>query len=265
MPEQLLARGFIGAGDILINPFDHDTGLPTGWIKGGDASTFELQAASEILERTSRGRDTAGQVIASVARQSPATINITFAEINRHNLTLAFMGKAEVINVASGSVTSEDVTFKPGVAAVLAKQNIAAAGFALTSSDGATTYDANTYEVNYRLGLIFPLAGSSPLNTAIAAAPSTGLVLRSAYTHGAIGGTKIKGAVRPQLRCAIKFDGKNEADGRPALVDVWEAILTPQSGFNFLSDEWNDLQLSGRMVTPTGKDAPFEVDMPDYA
>lgn len=264
MSNTQLARGFIGAGDIILNPWDPDTGLQTGWVAGGDASTFELQAASEILERTSRGRDTAGQVIASAARQQPATINITFAEVNTTNLTLAFMGKAEAINIAAGNVVDEPVQMKAGVGAALAKGNIVAAGFVLKSADGVTTYDPATYTVNYRLGLIFAVAGGA-LATAIAAAGAAGLTLEASYAHGAIGGTKIKGAMRPQLRTQIKFDGKNEADGRPALVDVWEAVLTPQSGFNFLSDEWNDLQLSGRMVTPTGKDSPFEVDMPEFA
>jgi len=264
MDQQDFARGFIGAGDIILNPWDPVTGRQTGWIAGGDASAFELQAASEILERTSRGRNTAGQVIATAARMQPATLNITFAEVNQANLTLAFMGESSAINVAAGNVAADPLLMKPGVGGALRMQNIKAAGFALKAADGGAAFPADSYTVNYRLGLIFPVAGGA-LATAIAATGDAGLPVEATYEHGAIGGTEIKGAVRPSLRTEIKFDGVNEADGRPTIVEVWQATLTPQSGFNFLSDEWNDLQLSGRMVTPAGKTSPFKVSLPNYA
>jgi hypothetical protein len=114
------------------------------------------------------------------------------------------------------------------------------------------------------MGLILPIAGSGLAN-AIIAAGAGGLATKIDYSHGAIGGTKIKGATNAQLRTAVKFDGKNQVDGKPALVNVWEAVLTPQGEFDFLQDDWNDVELQGRMATPVGKDSPFEVDLAELA
>lgn len=259
------ARGFIGSGDVYLNPFDPDTGLQTGWVYAGDADKFAIKPNSEIKERESKGRNTAGQVVATVAVQKPAELSITFSEANADNLTLAFMGKRSAINIAGAVVVDEVLTFKTtggaATGASTAKTNLTTAAITLTSSDAATTYTKDVdYTVNYRMGLILPIAGSA-LATAIIAAGAGGLATKIDYTSGAIGGTKIKGGTNAQLRTAVKFDGKNQVDGSPALANVWEAVLTPQGEFDFLKDDWNDVQLQGRMSTPLGKDAPFEVDL----
>lgn len=263
------ASGHIGAGDVFLNPFDPDTGLQTGWVFGGDADKFAIKPNSEIKERESKRRDMAGQVVATVALQRPADLSITFSEANAANLTLAFMGKRQTINVAAGAVVDEVLTFKSqaGIAAgaQTVKGNITNAAISLTSSDGTVNYTKDVdYTVNYRMGLILPVPGSN-LATAIVAAGAGGLATKIDYSHGAIGGTKILGATNPQLRTEIRFDGKNLVDGKPMIARVWEAVLTPQAEFDFLKDDWNDVQLSGRMATPQGKAAPFEVEFPEFA
>jgi len=136
-------------------------------------------------------------------------------------------------------------------------------GFTLTSSPAGTTYVLGThYTVNYRLGLIFPVPGST-LATAIAGAGAGGLNVLVGYSYNAYTASKIRGATQPQLRAAIKFDGKNIADGLPAIVEIFEAVLTPQSAFDFLQDDWNDVELQGRMKTPIGKTEPFTVELRD--
>lgn len=257
------ARGFIGAGDVFLNRLDPSTNLPVGWIYAGDASKFEIKPAADIKERESKGRDTYGQVIETVAIQKPAELTVTFAEVNRENLTLAFMGNQSAINVAGGTVADEAITMKAGYGVQLAHQNLASTGFVLTSSPAGTTYVKDTdYTVNYRMGIVFPVAGSA-LAAAITAAGNAGLALLVDYTHNAIAGTLIQGAKNPQLRTAVKFDGKNFADGLPTIVTVHEAVLTPNSAFDFLKDDWNDVELSGRMKTPVGKSEPFTVELRD--
>jgi len=109
-------------------------------------------------------------VLATVARQQPADLSVIFAEVNKDNLTLAFMGTRVAINQAAGSVQDEAVTFKGEAGVKLSKQNIAEAGLVLTNNDQTTTYNKDVhYTVNYRLGMIFPVKGSA-LATAIAAA-----------------------------------------------------------------------------------------------
>lgn len=260
------ARGFIGSGDIWLNRIDPVTGAALGWVWAGDAEKFELKANSEIKERESRGRDTYGQVVESVPIGRPAEIAITFAEINRENLVLAFMGETATLSQASGTVTDAAITMRTGVGTQLNHENLTASGFVLTSSPAGTTYaDGTDYTVNRRLGIVSPIAGSS-LATAIAdyatANAGAALPLLVDYGHATISGESVRGAVQPQLRCQIKFDGKNQADpSRPVIVKVWEAVLTPSSAFDFLQDDWNTLELSGRMKTPVGKSEPFVVEL----
>lgn len=152
---------------------------------------------------------------------------------------------------------------KAGYGAQLAKQSIKTIGFTLTGAGGNPTYVEGTdYAVNRRLGLVQVIAGSA-LATAVAAAAAPGLALLAGYEHLAISGSRVRGAVQPQLRAWVKFDGKNFADGRPVIAEAYEVILTPNAEFDFLADDWNELPLTGRMKTPLGRTEPFVVDFRD--
>lgn len=255
------ARGFIGSGDVYLNAVDPTTGQYTGWVNAGDADQFSIKPNVEIKELESKGKGTYGQVIETVALQKPADLEITWVEANAANLTLAFMGKMTAINQSSGTAADEAVTLKPGGGSQLAKQNISATGIVLTSSPAGTTYVLGTdYTVNYVLGLLFAVPGSS-LATAVAAAGAAGLPLLIDYTYNAIGGSLIQGAVQPSLRCSVRLDGENAADkGKPVVVTVHEAVLSPDSAFDFLAPDWNNVKLKGRMKTPVGKTEPFTVE-----
>ena len=248
------ARGFIGSGDVYFDPFS-PTGLRTGLVSAGDASKFAIKPNADIKELESKGRDTYGQVLATVALQKPADFTITLREANRDNLTLAFMGEQVALNQGAGTVTDEATTAQLGKWVQLSRQNLTTAGFALTNGAGTTTYALGTdYEVNYRLGMYRALAtGAIP----------EGLALLADFGHAAISGTKVRGAVRPQLRCAVLLDGRNVADDRPVICRVWEAVLTPSAEFDFLADDWNEIELQGRLVTPVGKTEPFEIEFRD--
>lgn len=255
------ARGFIGAGDVYINPFDADTNQPQGWVYAGNANKFAIKTSADVKDQISKGRNTYGQVIASVALQKPAEIMIEFAEVNRDNIQLAFMGKKSLINDASGSVTDEPVTLRATGGAALAHGNLSNIG--LTVKKGTTTYVPNTdYTVNYRLGLILPVAGSA-LAADIAAAGAAGLSVTVSYSYLANTGTLVRGAMVPQVRCEVRLDGRNFADGLPAQVSVYEALLTPAGEFDFLKSDWNGISMSGRMNTPAGKTEPFTVSLLD--
>ena len=54
-------------------------------------------------------------------------------------------------------------------------------------------------------------------------------------------------------------DGINQADGTQCTVTIWEAVLSPDSEFDFLASEFGTVNLTGRLKTPVGKDAPYEV------
>lgn len=255
------ARGFLGAGDVYINAADATTGQQTGWIYAGNASKFAIKVSSDIKDAISKGRDDYGQVIASVALPKPAELTIDFAEVNRDNIHLAFMGARSLLNTSAGTITAEAVTLYAGVGTALAHGNLTTTGMAL--KNGATTYVAGTdYTVNYRLGIVTPKAGST-LATDIAAAGTAGLACTMDYGYAATSGLEVAGARVPQLTCAVRLDGKNFADSMPAQVTIHEAKLSPNSEFDFLASDWNTISLSGRLLTPMGKTEPFVVHLYD--
>jgi hypothetical protein len=257
------ARGFLGAGDVYFNAADATTGLQTGWVYAGNASKFAIKVSSDIKDATSKGRSDYGQVIASVALPKPSELTIDFAEVNRDNIHLAFMGARSLLNAGAGTVTAEAITLHVGVGAALAHGNLPPAGMAL--KNGATAYTAGTdYTVNYRLGIITPVAGSS-LATDIAAAGASGLACTIDYGYAATSGLEVAGARVAQLTCAVRLDGKNFADGMPAQVEIYEAKLTPSGDFDFLASDWNSISMTGRMLTPPGKNEPFVVRLLDAA
>ena len=57
----------------------------------------------------------------------------------------------------------------------------------------------------------------------------------------------------------LTFDGINQADGTQCTATIWEAVLAPDSEFDFLADDFGNVNLTGTLKTPTGKDAPYEV------
>ena len=250
------ARGFLGSGDVIINPYNN-LGVKTGFVSAGDASKFAIKPNSEIKELESKARDTYGQVLATAALQRPADFSITFREANKDTIRLAFMGEEVAHSQGSATVTDEAVVAKLGKWVQLSKQNLASAGFSITNSAESTTYVLGTdYEVNLRLGMVRCLEGG---------AITADQELKANFSAGAISGHKIRGAVRPQLRCEVILDGKNVADDRPVICRVWECVLTPNAEFDFLADDWNELELQGRLVTPVGKTEPFVVEFPEFA
>lgn len=249
------ARGFLGAGDLYARVYNPVTAAYDQWAGPFEASKFEIKPNSDLKEMVSRGRATYGQVIESVPLPKPADLSVTFAEVNKESIAMALFGTKSALNQGSGSVTDEVITASLGKWVQLSKQNIATAGFVVTNSGATVTYVKDTdYEVNYRLGLIRAITGG-----AIADAAS----LKVDFTYNAISGTNIAGGTQTQVRAQFRLDGINFADQLPVIVDAWEAVLTPDSAFDFLQNDFAEIALKGRLKTPAGKTEPFTVQLRD--
>ena len=249
------SRGFLGAGDVYARLYSPALGDYEQWVGPFETSKFEIKPNSDLKEMTSRGRATYGQVIESVPLPKPADMSVTFAEVNKESIAMALFGTATDLNQGSGTVTDEVVVADLGKWVKLAFGNIATAGFTVSHTSGTPNYVLGTdYEVNYRLGMLRVLAGG-----AIADAAS----LKVDYTYNAVTGTKVAGGTQTQVRAQFKLDGVNFADQLPVIVDVWEAVLTPDSAFDFLQNDFAEIALKGRLKTPAGKTEPFTVELRD--
>ena len=120
------------------------------------------------------------------------------------------------------------------------------------ASAGSTLVEGTDYKLNRPLGMIQIMEDSAFV------APGD---VSISGTYAGATGNRISGATLAEVRCRIIFDGINKADGSEATVDVYEAILSAESEFDFLADDFGNVTLTGTLKTPVGKGEPFVVDL----
>lgn len=247
------SRAFLGAGDLFINRYDMATGLKLGIAGPFQCSKFEIKPNSDIKEQVSKGRETYGQTIATVAIPKPADITIVLTEMDKDGLTMALLGTASDFNQGAGTITDEPIVAKLDKWVRLSKENFATAAFAVEHSTGAPVYVLGTdYLVNYRLGMVKALSSG---------AITEAQTLHVSGAYSAITGTKISGATQAQVKGEFILDGKNFVDGLPVICTAHEVVLTPESPFDFLANDFGEINLKGRANTPAGKSEPFVVEL----
>lgn len=242
--------GFLGSGDLYYNRVVG--GVSQGWFRFGNATQFEITENAEITERISRQAATYGQVLDSVAIKRPAAISVTLDDLDHKNLALAFLGTTAPANVTGATVTDEAATApSSGGSFRTAFGNISAVS--VSGPAGTPVYVAGTdYEVlDAAMGLIRIIEGG---------ALSGGETLEVDYTYGTSASNKVSGGTQASIKVALLMNGKNLADDSAAKVEVLEAVLTPESGVDFLSEDFATLELTGTLNTPSGQTSAYTVE-----
>lgn len=245
---------FLLAGDLYFNPIDNVTGLPLGLTGPFPCNKFEIKPNSDIKEATSKGRETYGQPVATVALAKPADVAIELTKMDAYGLMLAMSGTAEDYTQGSGTVTDQTLSLtaaKMDKWHSLGKENIGASGFVVTNNAATTTYvEGADYVVNRVVGMIKPLSTGN--------IPSTETI-KMDFTHAATDGTRILGGTQAQVKGMFMLDGKNLVSNLPVEANVWEVVMKNDAGIDFLADDFGKVILTGRANIVTGKDSPFEV------
>jgi hypothetical protein len=226
-------------------------GVAAGWVGPYECNKFEIKANSELKEQTSRGRSTYGQIIESVPIPKPFDLNITLTEMGKEGLAIALLGVIGALNQTSGNISNEVAVLKAGSWTPLTRANFNGS-LTVTNVAGTTTYNEGVdYLVNRQLGWIKRV----PTGTI----PEAGTVhVDGAYL--AITGDSIAGASAATVRAMAKLDGVNFVDQRPNIVTVWEMVVASEAAVDFLGDEFGELPMSGRMITPAGYTSPFLIE-----
>lgn len=247
----MAARGFLGSGDLYINTLV--AGVEQGWEGPFECDQFEIKANSELRERTSKGKSSYGQIVASAAIPQPFDLSITLGQADKTGLSIALLGTTAAVTQASGSLTAVTVVGVADKWVPLTKAALTGSQ-TVTNAAASTTYVLGTdYLINKQMGWLKVLSTGT-----IGAAAST---LKLTSTYAAITGDEIKGATASSVRARFRLDGKNLADDTPCIVNVLEAVVASDAAVDFLSDQFVTVPLPGRMVTPTGFDAPFTVQL----
>jgi hypothetical protein len=247
----MAARSFLGAGDIYIE-------LITGGVGQGlegpfYANKLGVTPAVEVRQSTSKGRYDYGQVLETVNLQQPAQLALELKEVQGNVLAYALMGTTAAITQSSGTLTDQAVTIKKTKWVPIGDKVKLGSAIVVENSGGTVTYVEDTdYVLNRPLGLIKILSGS-------VIADNASLLVSGPY--GAMAGTRVSGATQGEIRCRILFDGINQADGSEVTAEIYEAILSAESEFDFLPDDFGVVSMTGTAKTPAGKTAPFVVDI----
>jgi hypothetical protein len=253
----MAARGFVGSGDLYVSRFDPVANAFAPMIGPIEVTKFEITPKTELKEMISKSRSAYGQPVAAVALAQPFEFTVDFAEVSGDTLVQAFLGTKTAFNQGSGTMTNVAIVAKLGAWVPVGFLNIAAAGLTVQNSANSITYVLGTdYEINYRLGTIKAIVGG---------AITADQALEVSGTYAAVSGTQIAGGTQAQIRAKFLFDGKNQVDGLPVIVDVHEAVIAADSAFDFLADDFAAVSMPGKLVTPSGKTEPFTVKLLDAA
>lgn len=242
--------GFLGSGDLHYNRVVD--GVSQGWLSIGNATKFEIKEDGDLKERASRQKADYGTSLNSVAIKKPATISIVLDDINAENLALAFLG-----SVVDGAVNGGTVTDEVHVANLdksLKTVHRKISSVVVKDTTGVTTHVLDTdYEiVSAAMGFIKPL--------------STGAIseddpLKVSYTYATIASTKVHGGTNSSVKLELLLDGENFSDQSETVVNVWEAVLSPQDGVDFLAEDFVSITLNGTLNKPDGKTSAYETEL----
>ena len=239
---------FIGTSNIYIDVLT-DEGVATGLQLKGNCPELSIKTDSERKEQTGNGRDNYGQVIASVTIPKPASLSFTLNQVDQEMFAMAFFGSNAVFSQAASTLTDSPVITVADKFVEIGKMNLSSV--VVKNEAGSTTYVAGTdYEVNPRLGLIRALStGAIP----------AGATVEISATVGAITGTRMKAMTKSNVRCRLLVDGKNHADGREFMLDVFRARLAPSGDLAVQGENFMEAKFEATLETPSGKDTPFEL------
>lgn len=134
----MTSRAFLGAGDLYIARFVN--GAFEDYAGPYECDQFEIKPNVDLREKTSRGRNTYGQVIESVAVPQPADLTIALSEVNRESLAIALLGTTAALTQTSGSLSNERVRLKMDKWVALSRANLT--GTATVAGDAASVTGA---------------------------------------------------------------------------------------------------------------------------
>ena len=243
------ARAFIGSGDLSIRRIVAGAPQP---IRGPFAAQkVELKPVIERKEMTSRGRYDYGDTLESANLIRPAEFTLELSQVDRETLLMAFMGEEVATSQAASTITDVVVDVAVGEWAEIGSKYLSNVVVTDGAATNPVTYVAGVdYVLNTTFGWIKALAGG---------ALAAGETVEVSATVPAASRTAIRGSRQKEIRVELFLDGANQVDGSPVEVQVWEAILAPDSAFDFLAEDFAVITLTGTLKTPANRTEPYVV------
>ncbi len=237
---------FVGAADAYVDILT-ETGASTGLSLEGDCSEFTPKPDADRKEQTAHGRDNYGQTLASVTLPKPMTATIKFGQLSQSLFAAAFFGTNSNFSQAAESGKTASVTAIADKFVEIGAHMIS--NLEVKDETDATTYtEGIDYTCNVRLGMIQALSSGGIAD---------GDVLHLTFDQQAIAGTQMAAMTKANVLVAVKLDGKNFADGRDFISEIYMMRLAPTSNFSLIGEEFVEATFEGTLETPAGKLSPM--------
>jgi len=245
--SQDIASGLLFAGTLYSQSYDPNTGIWSAYQRF-EIDKFEITTPSDKKQKISKSRESFGQAKNTFFVPKPTEFSITFDELNGDIFAAMLSGVAVAVDDGAATLTNIPVTVVPGAWVEIPDgENLDPETIVVKDSTNTTTYTADKYDVNPRLGLIFVPEGGT-----IAA----GLVSVSA-SKLAFEGTEIQGAQRYAHIMRYQLDGYNLLDRRDMRLFTPRAVVSSNTAQDWLSGELASVALTGNLEVTAGYTSPF--------
>lgn len=226
------------SGDLYGRPY----GTTLAFSNMGNVSELTTSKEMETDELMSTGRDDYGESIEIENKPGATEMAVKFNSFDKEGMARALMGEA--VNLPTEPVTITDAPLTVQIGWIkLSHTDIDPATFVLTGALAAVV-PASTYELNPRIGMI-------RFNETSELLPDVELTY-TAKTKGRAG-YKIDANTLASLPMEMYLDGKDRITGKDGILEVPHAVLASDGEINWLSDDWWESGLTGKLVKDEGK------------
>lgn len=248
MAAQLRHDGFIGEGTLYIRRLDR---TDLGMVPMGNATQFSVSTESEVKQRISKMRENYGAVLDTVVILKSGKLEITLDDFNEENLAMIFQGALAREQMTAQTVSDEIVEADLGRYLQLKHGYLTETDTVVKKSDDSTIA-AEHYEVHHRLGMI---------KLKDTAGVAKGDKIKVSYKTANWEAWVIQANADSQIKCELLLDGRNRVNKADVKVHIPKATLSANGAFEFFSEDFNTLQLSGSPEVPEGQTSPFTVTL----
>lgn len=226
-------KSYIGKGSIYIAR----PGLPLTRI--GNSAKLEFSIDEEKKEQADF-ENAGGGVADSISRIKAVKLSLSVLKLSPENLAMALRGSTG--STAGGVVVSEaHANVLLGGLVVFAKAQDLSAALTVKSDDGLTTYVEGVDYVRRRAGIEIVADGD------ILAADT----IKVSYT--ALASVTVEALTNVGEEVRLVFDGINEANGKPLLVDAYRVKPGAAKGWSLIGDDFSSLEIEADVLKDDSK------------
>lgn len=235
-----MTQGKKYSGDLYGRPY----GSTIGFSNMGNVSELTSSKEIESDELKSTGRDDYGEALSVDSTPGATEMTIKFNSFDKQGMARALMGEAVDLDTAPITITAEPLTVTTGWIK-LSHRDIDPATFVLSDTEvSPNVIDASQYELNPRLGMIRFNETATPI---------VGAELSYSGKTKGTAGYQIDANTLSALPLEMYLDGKDRISGKDGILEIPHAVMTSDGEINWMSDDWWESGLSGKLVKDQGK------------